>query len=114
MASITFRFSTECEMTLTGQSYEEAYMQFKDFMHGDAQVQTQAQLRVCPPESDQVFFSLDQQYKLYEIASFKGNFTADIESRSEFTAITPADLSSSALWSGTVARQHMQSLHNPG
>jgi len=113
MASITFRFTTECEMTLTGKSYEDAYMKFKDFMHGDSKIQDESLLRVCPPESDQLFFSLDQQYKMYEIAYFKGSYTHDIESRSEYAAITPADLGDSAMWSGA-QQERMRTVHNPG
>ena len=113
MTSITFRFTTECEMTLTGKSYEDAYMKFKDFMHGDSKIQEEALLRVCTPESDQLFFSLDQQYKMYEIAYFKGSYKQDIEARSEYAVITPADLGDTAMWSGAQP-ERMRSVHNPG
>ena len=39
MATMTFRFATECEMTLSGDSYEEIYLKFKDFQHGKRVIQ---------------------------------------------------------------------------
>ncbi|NIB43966.1 hypothetical protein HBA55_30470 [Pseudomaricurvus alkylphenolicus] len=83
MPSITFRFTTECEMTLEGGSYEEIYLRFKDFHHGVQQVQSEARISVCPPESDQVFFALDGDSTLYEIPYFKGSFEADIAKNCE-------------------------------
>lgn len=81
MPSMTFRFTTECEMTLEGNSYQEMYLQFKDFLHGETQVQDSCQLVVCPPESDQMFFSLDGADERVEIPYFKGSFEADIAQR---------------------------------
>ena len=78
MSNITFRFTTECEMTLTGGSYEEAYLQFKSFMHGDQQVAKEAELLVFPPESVQVFFDLNTGGQRHEISQFKGDFLVDI------------------------------------
>lgn len=78
MASIKFRFTTECEMTLHGESYEDVYLQFKDFMHGDQRVAQRAMLEVCPPESVQVFFNLDNGAESHEIPSFKGDYKQDI------------------------------------
>ncbi len=113
MSSITFRFATECEMTIKGKSYEDAYMKFKDFMHGDDSVQKDATVTVCPPESDQLYFSLDQQYKMYEIEQFKGSFAADIEARDQKVALTPADVGINHMWSGAVSKQ-LRTAHNPG
>lgn len=81
MASIKFRFTTECEMTLHGNSYEEIYLQFKDFMHGDQRVAQRATLEVCPPESVQVFFNLENAEQSHEIPFFKGDFKQDIAGR---------------------------------
>lgn len=81
MPSMTFRFLTECEMTLEGQSYEETYLLFKDFQHGIDLIQRRAMLNVCPPESDQIFFALDNEPELYEIPGFKGSFQDDIAGR---------------------------------
>lgn len=81
MPSMTFRFTTECEMTIDGDSYQEMYLQFKDFLHGVNDVQTQAKVFVCPPESDQMFFSLDGAIEMTEIPYFKGSFEADIAQR---------------------------------
>ena len=78
---MTFRFTTECEMTLEGNSYQEMYLQFKDFLHGVTDVQKQAQMSVCPPESDQMFFALDGETEMTEIPYFKGSFEADIAQR---------------------------------
>lgn len=81
MPSMTFRFATECEMTLEGESYQEMYLQFKDFLHGVTDVQHKSRLFVCPPESDQVFFALDGDTHMTEIPYFKGSFEADIAKR---------------------------------
>lgn len=78
MATMTFRFTTECEMTLSGDSYEDIYLKFKDFQHGKRGIQHEACLEVFPPESDQVFFKLEQDGKLHEIPHFKGAFDEDI------------------------------------
>ena len=51
MAKIKFRFTTECEVMLEGASYEEAYMQFKDFMHSEASINQHSGLNVCPTKS---------------------------------------------------------------
>jgi hypothetical protein len=75
---MTFRFATECQMTLCGSSYEEIYLKFKDFQHGDLSVQEEALTKVCPPENTQMYFSVDSGKTLYEIASFKGCFSNDI------------------------------------
>ncbi|MGH1371988.1 MAG: hypothetical protein ACRBBW_08140 [Cellvibrionaceae bacterium] len=81
MPSMTFRFTTECEMTLDGDSYQEMYLQFKDFLHGVTEVQGQTEVFVCPPESDQMFFRLDDAKEMTEIPYFKGSFEADIAQR---------------------------------
>lgn len=81
MPSMTFRFTTECEMTLDGNSYQEMYLQFKDFLHGISDVQRKAKVFVCPPESDQMFFALDGAVEMTEIPYFKGSFDADIAQR---------------------------------
>lgn len=78
MASIQFRFSTECEMTLQGDSYEDIYLQFKDFIHGDQQVAKRASITVFPPESVQIFFDIEASGENYEIANFKGDYRSDI------------------------------------
>lgn len=83
MLSMTFRFTTECELTLEGSSYEEIYLQFKDFQRGVSGVQQQGALKAYPPESDQVFFQLDNDASLQEIPYFKGSFEVDIAQRCE-------------------------------
>lgn len=78
MPAMTFRFTTECEMTLQGDSYEDIYLRFKDFMHGNLSLQHQAQLTVYPPESEQMFFHLGDDSGYHEIPYFKGGFSDDI------------------------------------
>jgi hypothetical protein len=65
-------------MELQGDSYEEIYLQFKDFMHGDQNVPLRADMSVCPPESVQVFFDLERTGQLHEISQFKGSYLDDI------------------------------------
>lgn len=81
MPSMTFRFTTECELTLRGASYEDIYLQFKEFMHGDRRVALQHAISVYPPESVQVFFHTDTSATLHEIPHFKGDFKEDIAAR---------------------------------
>ena len=78
MASIQFRFTTECEMTLHGATYEDIYLQFKDFIHGDQRIASRANVSVFPPESVQVFFDLESCGERHEIPQFKGDYQQDI------------------------------------
>lgn len=78
MPAITFRFTTECEMTLHGESYETIYLQFKDFMHKQSPLHSATSVTVFPPESEQMFFSLDDENERHEIPAFKGGFRDDI------------------------------------
>ncbi len=78
MPAITFRFTTECEMTLRGDSYETIYLQFKDFMHKQRPIRETANVKVFPPEREQMFFRLDDDVERYEIPAFKGAFKDDI------------------------------------
>ncbi len=78
MPAITFRFTTECEMTFSGDSYEDIYLSFKDFIHSKQAIQNAPQVAVYPPESDQIFFHLDRDDKSFEIPYFKGAFSEDI------------------------------------
>ncbi len=78
MASIRFRFTTECQLTVEGGSYEEAYLRFKDFIHGETPISTQEGLEICPPEDPIIFFEVDDQTDYNTIANFKGDFVEDI------------------------------------
>ncbi|GAB3101322.1 hypothetical protein G8770_15980 [Aestuariicella hydrocarbonica] len=89
MPSMTFRFTTECEMTLEGQSYEEIYLQFKDFQHGLSRSSECGQITVCPPESDQMYFALDGDTEMTEIPYFKGSFEEDIANRCQRERLRP-------------------------
>lgn len=78
MPSLTFRFNTECQVKIEGASYEEAYLRFKDFMHGEAPLSTEFALAVCPPEDPTIFFEVDDQTDYNTIDRFKGDFVIDI------------------------------------
>lgn len=78
MPSMTFRFTTECELTLDGDSYEEVYLRFKDLCHGNAAIAAHPQLEVFPPENSEVLFEIDDQKDFNRIDMFKGDFREDI------------------------------------
>lgn len=100
MASIKFRFSSECEMTLHGNSYEDIYLQFKDFMHGDQSIAHGAYLNIFPPESVQLFFNLDGSEEVHEIPLFKGDFRQDIAGHCAATelSLVPRTDQRQAIW----------------
>ena len=77
MPSLNFRFNTECQMTIESDSYEEAYLKFKDFMHGQTPISIGA-LEVCPPEDPKIFFEVDEQSDYSAIENFNGDFVKDI------------------------------------
>ena len=81
MPSLTFRFNTECQVRIDGDSYEEAYLKFKDFMHGEAPLSTERALEICPPEDPTIFFEVDEQEDYNTIERFKGDFVQDIVER---------------------------------
>lgn len=83
MPTMTFRFTTEVEMQLRGDSYEDIYLQFKDFMHGDKTRVSHSTMNVFPPETVQVFFDIENSGALHEIPEFKGNFNEDIKGHCE-------------------------------
>lgn len=103
MPSMTFRFTTECEMTLEGASYQEMYLQFKDFLHGVTEVQAHSNVSVCPPESDQMFFALDGDTDMTEIPYFKGSFEADIAQRAQGNPLKAAPPAKMPMLPSTVA-----------
>ena len=78
MASIRFRFTTECQLTVESGSYEEAYLRFKDFMHGETPISTQEGLEICPPEDPVVYLEVDDHADYNTIDNFKGDFVKDI------------------------------------
>ena len=82
MPQIKFRFTTECEMTLIGSSYEEIYLKFKDMCHGDQMVAKQNDVRIFPPEDCKIFFEVDDQKEYSQIDMLKGDFKKDIVSNS--------------------------------
>ena len=67
-------------MTLHGDSYQDIYLQFKDFQHGANVMLDRASFSVCPPETDQLFFKLEGEKAFNEISHFKGDFNEDIGS----------------------------------
>lgn len=78
MPSLTFRFNTECQVKFDGDSYEEAYLKFKDFMHGEAPLSTNRDLEIYPPEDPTIFFEVDDQTDYNTIERFKGDYVRDI------------------------------------
>ena len=79
MAKITFSFTTDCEVTIEGDSYEDIYLKFKDFQHGDQQVLRRSTWLAHPPENSQVFFQIVGDDGLYEMNPIKGDYKKDIE-----------------------------------
>ncbi|MEC7546200.1 MAG: hypothetical protein VX474_03615 [Pseudomonadota bacterium] len=78
MAKMSFRFTTEVEIELKGDSYEEIYLMLKDMMHGDRRISSQLNLKVFPPEDSRMYFGMEGEKELHEIPMFKGDFTEDI------------------------------------
>ncbi len=78
MKTMTFRFTTEAEVTLQGDCFEDLYMQFKGFMHHESNALTDAQINIMPPEDSHMFVSLDDE-PLFEIKAVKGDFLRDIQ-----------------------------------
>lgn len=78
MAKMSFRFTTEVEVELKGESYEEIYLKLKDMMHGERPISTQSNLKICPPEQSGMYFSMEGESELHEIPMFKGDFKRDI------------------------------------
>ena len=78
MAKMSFRFTTEVEVELRGESYEEIYLMLKDMMRGNRPISMQSNLKVCPPEGSQMFFSMEGERELHEIPMFRGDFRRDI------------------------------------
>ncbi|WP_419813453.1 hypothetical protein [Bacterioplanoides sp.] len=78
MAKMSFRFMTEVEVELKGDSYEEIYLMLKDMMHGDRAISSQSNVKVFPPEDSAMFFSMEGEQDLHQIPHFKGDFKRDI------------------------------------
>ncbi len=92
MPQIKFRFTTECELTLDGDSYEEAYLKFKDLIHGEQKFDTQKNLKIFPPEESTIFFEVGNQQEEYsQINQLKGDFKQDI--LSNCTSTVAAEIS---------------------
>jgi len=84
MASITFRFTTECEITLEGCSYPEAYLQFKDLCQTKEAFNPRLMTpggnlscHVYPPEKNIVLFEIDEQDQ-FSTMTMQGNYPQDI------------------------------------
>lgn len=78
MAEIKFRFMTECEITIEAGSHEEAYLKFKDMVHGEQKISHQSGLTVFPPEESTLYFARDGELEFHEVPRMKGDFKADI------------------------------------
>ncbi|GAA5317657.1 MAG: hypothetical protein AseanaTS_28620 [Candidatus Pelagadaptatus aseana] len=78
MPSLTFRFTTECELTLNGASYEEAYLKFKELYQANNAIVATPTLKVYPPESSTIYFEVDEQDTFSQMDGIKGDFQQDI------------------------------------
>ncbi len=78
MPTMTFRFTTECELTLDGDSYEEAYLRFKDLCQQHRPICQSPTLKVYPPEESTIYFEVDEQNSFSEMGMIKGDFKQDI------------------------------------
>ena len=78
MPLIKFRFDTECQVAIKADSYEEAYLRFKDFMHGESPISTEGGVEIFPPEDPTIYFEVDDQTEYNTIDSFNGDFVKDI------------------------------------
>ncbi|NIB44534.1 hypothetical protein HBA55_33410 [Pseudomaricurvus alkylphenolicus] len=78
MPSMTFRFTTECELTFEGRSYEEAYLKFKDLCQSQKPLANPPQLKVYPPEDSTIYFEVDEQNQFSQMDMMKGDFKQDI------------------------------------
>lgn len=106
MASMKFRFTTECEMSLSGDTYEEIYLQFKDFMHGDQGVLQHASVSIFPPESVQVFFNIGGYGEMHEIPQFKGDYRHDISDHCEAAELHLQDMPHRAMTTQSAEQWH--------
>ena len=84
MPCMTFRFATECEVTLDGASYEEIYLQFQDICHSSQAFDPNRALKahnphfkIFPPEQSTVYFEVDEQNQ-FNSMEIKGDFKQDI------------------------------------
>lgn len=84
MASITFRFTTECEITFEGCSHQEAYLQFKDlyqlkkpFNLHKTPSQGKLPHHIYPPSDNVVLFEIDEQDQ-FNAMTLQGDYSLDI------------------------------------
>ncbi len=78
MPTITFRFTTECELTFEGDSYEESYLRFKDVCQQQTPIINKPFVKIYPPENGQILFEVDEQNTFSDMGMMKGNFKQDI------------------------------------
>jgi hypothetical protein len=88
MPSITFRYISENEVTLTGNSYEDIYQRFHQYQQGSNQALQETPVKVLEPRGVHVLFSLDKETGFHDIEKLTGSFKADILSHTG--PITPA------------------------
>lgn len=78
MPTMTFRFTTECELTFEGNSYEETYLKFKDLCHRQTPISESPFVKIYPPENSNILFEVDEQNTYTDMGMMKGDFKADI------------------------------------
>jgi len=83
MVSITFRFMTECEITLKACSHQEAYLQFKDLYHHGKPFHLRASSssypsqHIYPPLHNAILFEIDEQNQ-FNTMTMQGSYSQDI------------------------------------
>lgn len=78
MASITFKYICENEVTISGDDYESIYHQFITFQHGEETAAQGLQIHTRPPRDEHVLFSTDTESSFHDIEKLTGSFRADI------------------------------------
>lgn len=78
MPTMTFRFTAECELTFEGQSYEEAYLKFKDLCQQQSPISESPFVKIYPPENSTILFEVDEQSTFSDMGMMKGDFKQDI------------------------------------
>jgi len=107
MASITFRFTTECEITLEGCSHQEAYLRFKDLCQQKKAFNPRnvtppvtpfdgPSCHVYPPEENTVMFEIDEQNQ-FSSMTMQGNYPQDILANLPANWLTRIDASGNKL-----------------
>jgi hypothetical protein len=77
MKTMTFRFNTEAEVTLSGDCYEAMHMQFLSFIHREKEALSDAKITITPPHDSLLHLSVDHS-PCHLVEDVKGDFKHDI------------------------------------